>query len=180
MSLHFGCYYLFVFGGIFISPFVMLVRYLHHLWLAHWGRDFMRSWALTIFLFDRVVGFSASLRCIKLCHHVAFHFKKFWFLFCNFNKTCVTLFYFTDVPGAFKPSGTEVYYKIPPLLKKRKFLVCNSSQKMGFVIDPRVPSVCLRTFGYLFTQSEKEPMFWNSREMCCLPVRQLNDSEFKS
>lgn len=64
----------------------------------------------------------------------------------------VTLFYFTDIPGAFQPSGMEVYYKIPSLLKKRKLLACNSSsQKVVFVIDPHVPSLYLGTFVYLFT-----------------------------
>ncbi|XP_025048448.1 very-long-chain (3R)-3-hydroxyacyl-CoA dehydratase 1 isoform X2 [Alligator sinensis] len=33
------------------------------------------------------------------------------------------------IPGAFQPSGMEVYYKIPSLLKKGKLLACNSSSQ---------------------------------------------------
>lgn len=91
-------------------------------------------------------------------------FWKIIYLFYNFNKTCVALCYFTDIPGVFQPSGIEVYYKTPALLKERKLLVCNSSsQKVVFVIDPQAPSLYLGTFVYLFTQNEKKSVLKQQR-----------------
>lgn len=67
-----------------------------------------------------VLSFVIMLHSIKKSH---FPF------FCHFNKIYVALFYFTDIPGAFQPSGMELYYKIPSLLKNRKLLACNSSSE---------------------------------------------------
>lgn len=85
------------FGSIFISPFLLWCW-----WdpftksapsLTHWGCNFMRWRALIILLdFWQSCGFSASLRCIKLYHRVAFYFKKLFPFFVILTK--LVLLYF--------------------------------------------------------------------------------------
>lgn len=87
------CLAVFLYLLFFCDVAEVLSLKVHLLWLTHWGRNFMRWWALIILLdFWQSCAFAASLRCIKLCHRVAFHLKKSFPIFVILTK--LVLLYF--------------------------------------------------------------------------------------